>query len=57
MKRNVEVRKAISETNHHQWEIAMKLGISESVFSRMLRVELSKKDKEKLINDIRNIKW
>ena len=57
MKSNVEVRKAISETSHPQWAIAMKLGISESVFSRMLRIELSKKDKEKLINDIRNIKW
>lgn len=57
MKSNIEVRKAISETSHPQWAIAMKLGISESVFSRMLRIELSKKDKEKLINDIRNIKW
>lgn len=34
------------------WQIALRLGITDSSFSRKLRIELSKKEKERIFNII-----
>lgn len=54
---NVLVRKAIKETCHAQWEVAKKLNIGETVFSRKLREELTLDEQKKLIEKINKIEW
>ena len=54
---NKDIRKAIMESGHKQWEVAWKLGMSEATLCRKLRIELPDQDKEVLIESIRNIKW
>lgn len=56
-KTNLKVREAIKETGRPQWEIAKKLGYNESVFSRMLREELSENEQTSLVFGINKIKW
>ena len=52
-KANEDIRKAIKNTGHPQWEIAMKIGIGETTFCRMLRTEMSEAMKEEVLNAIR----
>ena len=54
MENNVEIRNAIFSNNIKKWEIASKLGVTDSTFSRMLRTELSKEKKEKILDIIKN---
>lgn len=54
MKNNIEIRNAIFSNNIKKWEIASKLGVTDSTFSRMLRMELSKEKKEKILDIIKN---
>lgn len=54
MKNNIEIRNAIFSNNIKKWEIASKLGVTDSTFSRMLRTELSKEKKEKILDIIKN---
>lgn len=46
---NMKVRFAMLEHGIKQWQVAKLLNISESVFSRRLRKELSEEEQEKII--------
>lgn len=55
MAKNKDLRAAAEKADVKLWEIAQKLGILDSNFSRKLRYELSKKEKLKIrtiINEI-----
>lgn len=54
MENNIEIRNAIFSNNIKKWEIASRLGVTDSTFSRMLRTELSKEKKEKILDIIKN---
>lgn len=54
MENNIEIRNAIFTNNLKKWEIANKLGITDSTFSRMLRTELSEEKKNKILEIIKN---
>ena len=47
---NSKVRIRMLESGLKQWEVADMLGISESVFSRKLRNELSEEEQDKIVN-------
>lgn len=47
---NSKVRIKMLESGVKQWEVANMLGISESVFSRKLRNELSEEEQDKIVN-------
>lgn len=47
---NSKVRIKMFESGIKQWEVANMLGISESVFSRRLRNELSEEEQDKIVN-------
>lgn len=53
---NLDVRKAIERNNIKYWQIADKLGITDGNFSRLLRKELEKSDKEVIFNIIKELK-
>lgn len=53
---NMEIRKKILESGVRQWMIADVLGITENTFSKKLRKELPKKEKEKVLEAINTIK-
>ncbi len=44
--KNQELRKALTENNVKQWELAKKIGINEFTLSRKLREELDLNTKE-----------
>ena len=52
---NLDVRNMISDSSLKYWEIAEKLGITDSTFSRKLRKEFSEKEKNKIIEIINEI--
>lgn len=54
MENNIEIRNAIFTNNIKKWEIASKLGVTDSTFSRMLRTEMPKEKKEKILDIIKN---
>ena len=47
---NMKVRFAMLEHGIKQWQVAKLLNISESVFSRKLRKELSEEEQEKIVS-------
>lgn len=49
---NLEIRNKLKERNIKHWELAYKLGVSEYTLVRKLRIELSKEDKDKILNTI-----
>ena len=49
------IRKAAAESNVKLWEIADKLGFTDSTFSRKLRRELDSKEQEKILAIIAEI--
>lgn len=53
---NKDVRKAIKESGHFQWEIAEVLGISEGLLSRRLRRELPQEKKQEIFKVIEQLK-
>lgn len=53
---NLDVRRAIERNNIKYWQIADKLGITDGNFSRQLRKELEKSDKEVIFNIIKELK-
>lgn len=53
--RNLYVRNMISDSDLKYWEIAEKLGITDSTFSRKLRKEFSEKEKDKIIEIINEL--
>lgn len=52
---NYDVRAEMFKYNIKQWELAEQLQISEFTLCRKLRHELSKEDKEKALNSIKEI--
>ena len=52
---NLEVRLAIKEARLFNYEVAAKLGISETYFSRKLRQELTQEEKRKILELIDNL--
>ena len=49
---NLDIRKAIETNNFKYWQVANKLGMTDGNFSRMLRVELKKENKDRVLNAI-----
>ena len=56
MENNIEIRNAIFSNNIKKWEIANKLGVTDSTFSRMLRNEISNEKKKEILSIINNLK-
>ena len=56
MTKNKTIREKASAYNIRLWEIADKLGIRDSEFSRLLRHELTEKDKERVLAAIDEIR-
>lgn len=55
-KTNLDIRLALKNNGIAQWELAEKIGIAEATFSRKLRYELSKDEKNDLFTLIDTIK-
>lgn len=53
---NLDIRKAIEESEFKYWQVANKLGITDGNFSRLLRVELQLEDKQKILKAIEKLK-
>jgi len=53
---NADIRREIATAGLRLWEIAERLGITDSTFSRKLRQELSKETKTKIRNIIIELK-
>ena len=53
---NLDIRKAIETSHFKYWQVANKLGMTDGNFSRMLRIELTKENKERVLNDINELK-
>lgn len=52
MKQNMRIREAAKATGVRMWQIAEKLGIQDTAFSRKLRHELPEKEAEKVLSII-----
>ena len=52
---NVEVRTEIMRNGLKHWEVAAELGISETSFSRKMRMELPDDDRERVLAAIKAI--
>lgn len=46
--KNKDIRQEVKKSNIKLWQIADRLGIADTNFSKMLRKELSEKQKEKI---------
>lgn len=53
---NQEIKRLANKKCVRLWEIADKLGVNDGNLSRKLRRELSKEEKEKIINIIEELK-
>lgn len=52
---NADIRKLMSENVVRHWELAEKLGLSESTVSKMFRHELDAKTKAKILEAVKAI--
>lgn len=52
---NLDIREAIETSNFKYWQVANKLGMTDGNFSRMLRIELTKENKERVLNAINEL--
>lgn len=52
---NKDIRLAAAGAGIHLWQIAQALGVTDSTFSRMLRVELTPDDKQRIVAIISNL--
>lgn len=53
---NIEIREKIKAAGLYMWQVADALGIQDSNFSRMLRKELSGKDRTRVLAAIEKAK-
>ncbi len=53
---NLDIRKTIETNNFKYWQVANKLGMTDGNFSRMLRIELTKENKDRVLNAINELK-
>jgi predicted XRE-type DNA-binding protein len=54
-KANIDIRRAIHEAGLYYWQVALEYGLNDGNFSRLLRKELSKAQKEKILEIIHNL--
>ncbi|WML56670.1 hypothetical protein [Neobacillus sp. PS2-9] len=54
--KNMDIRSAIEDAGLYYWQIALKYGINDGNFSRLLRRDLTKAQKEKIITIIKELK-
>lgn len=54
--KNNDIRQETQKANVKLWQIAEKLGVTDSTFSKMLRKELSAEQKEKIFTIITTLK-
>lgn len=52
---NVEIRNAASKKGIRLWEVANAYGVSDVTFSKKLRYELPEKEKEKILQIIKDL--
>lgn len=55
LKTNQDIKKAVKEANLFLWQVADKLNMSDSDFSRILRYELSAEKKEQILKIIKEL--
>ncbi|MDJ0288207.1 MULTISPECIES: hypothetical protein [Bacillus] len=53
--KNREIKEAIQKAGLKQWEVAEKYGLHEGNFSRLLRRELPKEEKQKILKVINDL--
>ena len=53
---NTEIKQAIKKSRFKQYEIANKIGFSETYFCKKLRYELSTEEKERILHAIEILK-
>lgn len=53
---NLDIRKTIETSNFKYWQVANKLGMTDGNFSRMLRIELTKENKDRVLKAINELK-
>lgn len=53
---NEDIRRLIFESNIPKWKIAKEYGCTDSTFSKKLRDELTKEEKEKIVSIIEQLK-
>jgi len=53
---NEDIRKLIFDSKVRMWEVAKELGCTDATFSRKLRTEFSKEEKEKIKTIIEKLK-
>ena len=53
---NLDIRKTIEINDFKYWQVANKLGMTDGNFSRLLRVELDKSNKNKILKAIKELK-
>lgn len=53
---NKDIRQEIKKSKLFQWQVAEVIGINESAFSRKLRYELSKEEKQEIFSVIEKLK-
>ena len=53
--KNADVRKAIEGAGVRYWQVAKALGIGDTTFSRRLRSEMSKEEKEQIFQAISKV--
>lgn len=52
---NEDIKNIAKENNIRLWRVAERLGVSDSNFSRMLRYKLSKEDRKKILEIIKEL--
>lgn len=52
---NKELRQILKDNKIYQWQVAQKLGMQDSNFSKLLRQELTVEKKKEVIDAINNI--
>lgn len=53
---NLDIRNAIETSHFKYWQVANKLEMTDGNFSRMLRTELTKENKERVLKAIKELK-
>ena len=53
--RNMDIREAIVKANLKYWQVANKYGISDVMFSKKLRYEMSDTEKQKILDVIKTL--